>query len=265
MKRKSNNETAELELCDLLVMVAVVIASVSILCLEYESRRVIMNDLDDSIRRMDYHYGKRKVRISFLELIDSLSNKVFRRMFRCHKSSFRKLVRIIKSNTDPVEFKSEQWLINHNEHNNAISGEVKIACTIRMLAGASYLDLLLSYKISQCMLYDIFHQTIDWINKSFNFPLLRYIKEENTEALLDIADYFSERSEGVINGCIGALDGVAIRIRSPNSIEDDIPDPGNYYCRKGFHALNMQAICDSKKRILWLSSAIICHKHVMHH
>jgi len=33
----------------------------------------------------------------------------------------------------------------------------------------------------------------------------------------------------------------------------DVPDPGNYYCRKGFYALNVQAICDKKKRFLWVN------------
>ena len=28
-------------------------------------------------------------------------------------------------------------------------------------------------------------------------------------------------------------------------------DPGNYYCRKGFYALNVQAIVDKKKQFLW--------------
>jgi hypothetical protein len=111
------------------------------------------------------------------------------------------------------------------------------------------------------MLYDIFHETIGWINKSFEFELPRLLKDENTEALQDISLSFSDRSDGIINGCIGALDGVAIRIRSPTIIQDNVTDPGNYYCRKGFFALNMQAICDSQKRILWLSSG---HKGSTH-
>jgi hypothetical protein len=130
-----------------------------------------------------------------------------------------------------------------------------------MLAGASYLDLMLSFNISHLMLYDIFHETISWINKSFEFELPRMIKEENTEALQQISLSFSDRSDGIINGCIGAIDGVAIRIRSPSILQDDVPDPGNYYCRKGFFALNVQAICDSQKRIIWLSSG---HKGSTH-
>ena len=64
-----------------------------------------------------------------------------------------------------------------------------------------------------------------------------------------LANQFSESSNGVFFGPFGSLDGVAIRIRSPTLKE--VPDPGNYYCRKGFYALNVQAICDKKKRFLW--------------
>jgi hypothetical protein len=130
-----------------------------------------------------------------------------------------------------------------------------------MLAGASYLDLLLGYNISQIMLYDLFHEVVRWINGSFHFPLPTFIKEENTEKLNQISLLFSDKSDGIITGCIGAIDGLAIRIQSPVIHQDNVPDPGNYYCRKGFFALNVQAICDSKKRILWMSSG---HKGSTH-
>jgi hypothetical protein len=33
-----------------------------------------------------------------------------------------------------------------------------------------------------------------------------------------------------------------------------ISDPGNYYCRKGFYALNVQAICDKLRRFTWVKT-----------
>ena len=67
-------------------------------------------------------------------------------------------------------------------------------------------------------------------------------------------DFAMGASDGVFQGCIGALDGLAIRIKKPDK-GSSIVNPGAYYCQKGFYALNCQAICDSKKRILWMSSA----------
>lgn len=53
----------------------------------------------------------------------------------------------------------------------------------------------------------------------------------------------------VFYGCFGAIDGLAVRIKSPT----EVPDLVNYFCRRNFYALNIQAICDRKKRCLWIS------------
>ena len=52
-----------------------------------------------------------------------------------------------------------------------------------------------------------------------------------------------------MKGCIGALDGWLVRIKSPS--EKECRNPGKYFCRKGFYAINVQVIVDRKKRILW--------------
>jgi hypothetical protein len=45
---------------------------------------------------------------------------------------------------------------------------------------------------------------------------------------------------------LGALDGILLKIRQPTVKE--IAQPILYHCRKGFHAFNVQAICDAHKR-----------------
>ena len=64
---------------------------------------------------------------------------------------------------------------------------------------------------------------------------------------MDHANHFAEKTDGTFYGPFAALDGLALRIVSPRIV----PDPGNYFCRKGFYALNVQAICDRTKRFLW--------------
>jgi hypothetical protein len=90
---------------------------------------------------------------------------------------------------------------------------------------------------------------LDWILGVFTFPLVAWIREGRWEVLEYLANQFAERSNGVFYGPFASLDGLAIRIKCPT--EKEVPDPGNYYCRKGFHALNVQAMCDKKKRFLW--------------
>ncbi|MGH7974145.1 MAG: transposase family protein [bacterium] len=65
----------------------------------------------------------------------------------------------------------------------------------------------------------------------------------DADALRKIADPFGKRSGGICGGCIGALDGICIRVREP--AERETPFPAQYMNRKGFFSLNVQAIADS--------------------
>ncbi len=50
---------------------------------------------------------------------------------------------------------------------------------------------------------------------------------------------------------MGALDGWLVCILCPSLRE--VNNPGKYFTRKGFYALNVQVLCDKHKRILWRS------------
>lgn len=135
-----------------------------------------------------------------------------------------------------------------------VTGEIKVAIGLRMLAGGSYLDLVPLFGVSTAELYVIFDNFLGWILEVLEFPLPSLLETENWEELHKLGAQFGEKSGGVFSGLFGALDGLAIRIRCPRfDLEciSGVPDPGNYYCRKGFYALNVQAICDKQKRILW--------------
>lgn len=89
--------------------------------------------------------------------------------------------------------------------------------------------------------------------ETFDFPLHGWLENEDWDSLERCSELFAAASGGVFRGCIGALDGVAIKIRCP-TVSDIISDPGNYYCRKGFYALNVQAICDKLRRFVWVKT-----------
>ena len=92
-------------------------------------------------------------------------------------------------------------------------------------------------------------------SEAFNKPEVRQnIFSEEIETLsqadqIELASQFAEKTGGLFCGGFGALDGLAVRMICPRL--SDVPDPGNCCCRKGFCALNVQAICDKKKRFLW--------------
>jgi len=103
--------------------------------------------------------------------------------------------------------------------------------------------------------YRYFHSFIDWIDETFDFPwvdLIKRLSDGDLSALNELKEIgaeFSVDSIGCFMGCIGAIDGLATRIKCPSNVTDF----GNYFCRKNFYALNVQAICDRKERILWIS------------
>ena len=68
-------------------------------------------------------------------------------------------------------------------------------------------------------------------------------------AIARISREFDEKSSGVMDGCLGALDGWLVKIRC--SRYNEVANPGKYFSRKGFYALNVQVIVDWEKIVLW--------------
>ena len=61
------------------------------------------------------------------------------------------------------------------------------------------------------------------------------------------------RNMGMFGGVIGVLDGWLVKIKCPNSKRNKVTNFGSFYCRKGHCALNVQAIVDRNKMIIWCS------------
>ena len=100
-------------------------------------------------------------------------------------------------------------------------------------------------------MYQSFDTFINWVIRTYKFPLIDWLRTENWLKLHSLAQEFSEKTGGLLCGGFGSLDGLALRIICPRMA--DVHDGGNYSCRKGFYALNVQAICDKKKRFLWVN------------
>jgi hypothetical protein len=213
-------------------------------------------------------------RHSFDQITRALSPIQFRRMFRMNRDSFARLCNCIALKVGDRVFKSDQWLssINSAEQDTSnttrsrttcvtdalggtLPGEVKVAVMLRLMAGASYLDLLLIYRISNASVYSVFHEANGWVLTTFQFPLKNWIVTKNEATLNTVASAFSSASGGIFGNCIGA-----IKIKSPCA-SNMIQDPGNYFCRKGFYALNVQAICNKYRQVLWMSTG---HKGSTH-
>ena len=231
----------------------------------------------DLIRKEDLNAKRAKPNVarrrqSFEEISRVLLPLHFRRMFRMNRCSFDKLCECVMFKVGEGVFKSQEWLDGSHEEaatrtqsatnalGGTLSGELKVAVMLRIMAGASYLDLLLIYGISTSSVYSTFHEAASWIVMTFQFPLVNWIVNKDEAALHTVAEGFASASGGIFRNCIGALDGVAVKIKCPVA-SDVIRDPGNYFCRKGFYALNVQAISDQSRRVLWMSTG---HKGSTH-
>jgi len=214
------------------------------------------------IKRLNRSRPKKKVRPTWNSFMRRVSPVHFRRMFRMPVATFEKLCDDACNRMTEEIFRPEAFLLHGGmsdqptsrplQHQGGyVPGEVKAAVSLRLLAGGSYLDLVPLFDVVKSQVYEAFDSFLDWINKTYDFPLTHWLRANQYDRLHQLAKLFGEKTGGVLYGCFGALDGVAVKIQCPR--RKDVPDPGNYYCRKGYYALNVQAICDKKKRFLWVN------------
>jgi hypothetical protein len=132
-----------------------------------------------------------------------------------------------------------------------ISGEVKVALTLCMLARGSYLDLGFMFETDLSYAVAIFHNVIrDWILHSRLVKIngLEYCRDE--ARMNEVAFQFARGSGGVMCGYIGAIDGWIVNIIQPLQ-RDNVMDPKYFCSRKGFFGISVQAIVNKKKRVLF--------------
>ena len=211
---------------------------------------------------------KPKERKSWSQEQDRFSDRMFYRLFRMSRGCFNLLCDKIKSAVGDYEFKSEVFLdglkmAGHSTHESSmynnlityngdyISGEMKVALTLRMLVGGAYLDMYLWMNISPDYCIEISRYVMkEWICRDDVIEINFYKNVlSNKQKMKTMRQDFAEKSYGLLSGCIGALDGWLVRINSPSIFS--CKNPGKYCNRKGFFAINVQAIVDKQKRILW--------------
>ena len=70
-----------------------------------------------------------------------------------------------------------------------------------------------------------------------------------------LADEFKSKSSVGICHCVGAIDGILIWIHKPTASDCEALGfgPIKFFCgRKKKYGLNMQAVCDARRRFLWV-------------
>ena len=207
-------------------------------------------------------------RLSWVDFMETTSQKMFRRYFRLSKQDFNILCDKIINEVGEEKFKSEAninlklrssspniYTAQEKAHGGPLSGEVKLAITLRWLAGGNYLDLALIFHVHPNWVTTICFQVLEsWICNNSILPILNESYFKDITKMRETAATFraNGRHNGIFSGIIGALDGWLVRIRRP-TISESLQNIAGFFTRKGFYALNVQVIVDRYKRVLWRS------------
>ena len=87
-----------------------------------------------------------------------------------------------------------------------VSSEVKLALTLRLLHGGTYMNLALLYEVGMTYAYKILHDVVrNWINdgRLVNINREDYLNKDRRMA--KVANYFAMGSKGTLKEAIGAL------------------------------------------------------------
>lgn len=183
-----------------------------------------------------------RVRSKFTTVTENLTNEEFKCAFRMRRRTFLILLERLKPH-----------LLRDAKQGRCSSGgviqpAVRLAMTLRMLAGGSYHDQMMCWRVGRSVTFKVFLETLKAIRIELEMPGIPFNDETELES---VANKFqlSRGRPNPLYGCVGALDGIAIAIKRP-------PDefmPRNFYCRKGMYAFPVQAVVDSELRFRYMS------------
>jgi hypothetical protein len=161
-------------------------------------------------------------------------NIAFTRRLRMELKSFNKLLELIR---EDLEVNQRMAALR----GKAIIPELCLFCTVRWLAGGSYLDIVDITGISVPSFYRIVWKTCEAIMKS---PALDMkLPKTPEECELAAAGFRSISYDEAIPNCVGVLDGYLLKINTPRkNWAKNVRSyySGHYQC----HGVNIQAVAD---------------------
>ena len=178
---------------------------------------------------------------------------------RLDRASFNHLHGRIKSS---IRTKNREQAKRSRSASGPVASEVRLAVTLRYLAGGMVDDLALIYHISKNEVYSSLWSTIDAINThpdfDIKFPL------DDADALREIEREFAEAhrrryKSASWRGQVGALDGVDFWQKNPDKA---VKNPRRFYVeRKGHFCLLCLAVCDALRRFTYFDVSFAAGSH----
>lgn len=224
------------ELCSILQNMSLILATAVIVQL---FQQVYIQD------KRKKEANRRRNRDYALTEMEVMSDEHFKRMFRMSKNTFCVLEEKLSDVWDGV---NERQAINSS--GSPICLRTRLACTLRWLAGGSYIDICFEFGVSPGSFYHdggVLWGTIDMLDECFQikFPF------NNASKLRSMADEFAYWSNYKMNNCVLAIDGWVCRTRCPTTKE--VSYPMSYRNRHGCFGLVALAGCDARMKFYMFS------------
>lgn len=107
-----------------------------------------------------------------------------------------------------------------------LSSEFSVAILFRMMAGATYLDIMV-FGVAKSSVYYKFHKCVECLNETLGLP---GIPPDETK-LVELATGFktSRVQNNPLLSCIGSIDGIELKICKP----EDMQHPEQFFLSKG--------------------------------
>lgn len=193
----------------------------------------------EDVEERDRVCGNRHLERGYaLRLLDSTPDDEFHRMFRMTRSAFNALLLKVEPHM-PVR----DGRMARVSSGSVISNKTKLCCTLRWLAGGSYIDICWGWGVSRSSFFSetgVLWPTLEAIDTAFQIGLP--INDE--EALDQMASDFAHYSHGHMKGCVMAIDGWVARTRKPHVTEAEAVT--SYRNRHGCWGLVVMAGCDAR-------------------
>jgi DDE superfamily endonuclease len=174
--------------------------------------------------------------------MNHMSDALFQRMFRMDREGFNSLLRRIRG-----RMRNRNELQAIRSSGSWVTKKTRLACTLRWLAGGSYVDICFAFAVGNSTFYKadgILWPTVDALltELDMTFPI-------NSRPTLErLGDEFGAYSHGAFQNCVGAIDGLVIRTRAPYKTEHR--NPIAFRNRKGTYGLLALGIADLNGRFL---------------
>lgn len=128
--------------------------------------------------------------------------------------------------------------------------------TLRLFAGASYLDLVSAHEVGNSTVFSVFHETLTAIDKRLSMADLDIWDETGLKSL-SYGFQYSRSPASPLRGCVEAVDGIAIQIKRSSTD----PHPRNYWSRKGMYSIPVQAVANSMYQFQYMSATCTGKTH----